>query len=63
MSILNEIVGRKINRTTEEEIREKRIEEGKVSFRKFCNYMNPSFFSDSRAFQDTLCTTLQQMYD
>lgn len=63
MSILNEITGRKINRTTEEEIREKRIEEGKVSFRKFCNYMNPSFFSNSRAFQDILCTTLQQMYE
>lgn len=25
--------------------------------------MNPSFFSDSRAFQDVLCNTLQQMYE
>lgn len=39
------------------------IEAGKISFRHFCNLMNPSFFRSSRTFQDTLCNTLQAMYE
>ena len=45
------------------ESREKNIKLGRTDFRTYCNCVNPNFFRNSRSFQDTLCNTLQMIYE
>ena len=43
--------------------RQKIIDAGILNFRDYANAINPSFFKNSRAFQDILCDTLQKAYE
>lgn len=59
---LYEMTGNKFL-TEFEKKRIKKIEEAKKSFRAYCNLINPTFFRNSRKFQDILCSTLQKAYE
>lgn len=39
------------------------IEKGKKDFRTYCNLIEPSFFRDSRNFQNILCRAMQMIYE
>lgn len=43
--------------------RQRQIAEGRASFRKYCNYINPLFFQEGRNYQDTVCSAMQAMYE
>lgn len=57
--ILYDIVGRKKEHTE----RDKKIESGRESFRAYCNLMNPEFFKPIREYQDSICNTMQGVYE
>ncbi|MED4377972.1 phage terminase large subunit [Schinkia azotoformans] len=43
--------------------REVIIKNGRENFREYCNRINPDFFKPHRSFQDTLCHTMQAIYE
>lgn len=59
---LSEMMGNKVY--TQDEIkRQELIEAGRHDLRQYANLINPSFFRNSRKFQDILCSTLQKAYE
>ncbi len=60
--MISEIVGKKYL-SEDEKVRLEKIENGRGSFRSYANCINPSFFRESRKFQDILCDTLQAAYE
>lgn len=43
--------------------RDAAIQAGRKSFREYCNLINPEFFQPHRIYQDTLCNTMQAIYE
>lgn len=43
--------------------RDAAIKRGRENFRAYCNRINPEFFKPHRTFQDTLCHTMQAIYE
>ena len=60
MGILQEF---KIVSTGEKTQRQQKIQKGRESFRQYCNLINPIFFQEERLYQNTVCDTLQKMYE
>ena len=49
--------------TGEKTQRQQKIQKGRESFRQYCNLINPVFFQEERLYQNTVCDTLQKMYE
>ncbi|MEC1178528.1 phage terminase large subunit [Metasolibacillus meyeri] len=58
MSILKDF-----QKDTVTQARDAIIKAGRVNFREYCNYINPDFFKSHRTYQDTLCNTMQAIYE
>ena len=44
-------------------LRKRTIENGKKSFRDYCNAMNPNFFMPHRQYQDEICYAMQAIFE
>lgn len=62
MELLKELTGHKVLNEIEK-VRLNKIEQAQHSFWAYCLLMNPGFFKPHRAYQKTICDTMQALYE